>query len=98
MLTAMYGGKTRLLKRIISSLICAAVLTLSPGVQAASDKPAYPRSAIPDADTPARKSGKDALSMKEVDSVADRKQILTELYDYLRKAEDAPSAAGCLCR
>ena len=96
MLTSMYGGKTRLLKQLISSLICAAVLTLSPGAQAASDKPAYPRSVIPDADSPARpdsKGGKNGLSMKEVDSVADRNKILTELYTFLRKAEDAPSAA-----
>ena len=85
----MYRSKTQALKWV-PALVCAAFLTQSPGAWAAPDKPAYPHSKIPDADAFSRD---DKLSRNEMDNVADRKKILTELYDRLRKAEDEPTAA-----
>lgn len=86
----MFGGRTRLLKRFISPLVCSAFLILSPGVQAAPDKPAYPRGVVPGAEAVVPK---DQLPKGEVDNVAGRKKILTELYRRLGKAEDEPTAA-----
>ena len=90
MLTSMFGGKTRLLKQFIATLVCLVFLTLSPGVKAAPDKPAYPQGVVPGAEA---LLPKDKLYKDEVDSVADRKKILTELYHRLRKAEDEATAA-----
>jgi len=89
MLTSMYCGKTQALKWV-PALVCAAFVTLSPGARAAPDKPAYPHSVIPEAEAFSREH---KLSSNEMDNIADRKKILTELYDRLRKAEDEPTAA-----
>jgi tetratricopeptide (TPR) repeat protein len=85
----MYCGVTQALKRA-PALVCAAIVPLSSNAWAAPDKPAYPHSAIPETE---KFSREDKLSSIETDNVADRKKILTELYDRLRKAEDEPTAA-----
>lgn len=54
-------------------------LAMPPGVQAAQDKPAYPQG--------------EKLPGDEADNAADRKKILADLYERLRKAEDEISAA-----
>jgi len=89
MLTSMYCGMKSIWKWF-PALVFSALVTLSPDVQAAPDKPAYPHSVAPDADL---LPPKDKLPSTEIDNVADRKKILTELYDRLRKAEDKPTAA-----
>jgi hypothetical protein len=90
MLTSMHSCKIQALRWFCPALLCSAFLVLSPGIEAAPKDPAFPHSTIPDAD--ASKRG-DRLPRSVPDIDTDRKQILTDLYDRLRTAEDAPTAA-----
>ena len=86
----MHSCKIQALRWFCPALLCSAFLVLSPGIEAAPKDPAFPHSAIPDAD--ASKRG-DRLPRSVPDIDTDRKQILTDLYDRLRTAEDEPTAA-----
>ncbi len=65
--------------RLFPALMLPFFLALSSGVQAAPDKLPYPQG--------------EKLPGSEPDNAADRKKILSELYERLRKAEDEPTAA-----